>query len=924
MKTQPLFKGLTRPAMIFGVPIAPFVISIGSVLLICFYTQYIFLSIFCLPVYLVLKEMTKKDSFIFRLVFLKMRFFTNPISKKFHKGQAYSAQSYGSFSNNTLKNVEFPKLSVANLNAEPNFEKLIPFSTIIADGVVLTKEHLLVSTFEIDGISFECESDDELDAKNDLLNMFCKAFATEPVSFYFHNARHKASKKLTSNFDNDYLREIDEKYYESFDGVALFKNSLFITIIYSPIGRLEKKVFSKNSITKKEQLFKKYIKKHSEYLLRLESNLKAFNPKLLKNYTKDGNLYSKQLEFYNFILGGRFFPVRVLKAQIFQYLTGNVNQMYFSQDTAQISYNDEQNKFFRIIEIKDYTNQTYAGILDALMYLDCEYTLTQSYEPFALIEAKAALNKQRKQLIASEDDAVSQVDELDFALDSLASGDIGFGKYHFNLTIFGDTFEQCRKNTNEAITFLNEIGLMVTTASIALTAAYFSSLPCNFSIRPRINLISSYNFSSLIGLHNFYSGKTYKNCWGDAVCVLKTPNKSAYALNFHQANKNKDDFGELFLANTLILGQSGGGKTVFMNFTFNQMQKYADPSTFPDETPQNKKKMISFYLDKDYGAKGNILAAGGKYIEIKNGVPTNFNPFCVENTPENLRQLKSLVAMLVTRKGEILNAKEEKQLGDAVEFIMNEFEKSERKYPITLLLENLTQDVNDDNSLKARLTSFKKGNQFGWVFDNAIDCLDFSDDVRIYGIDGTEFLDDRDVNGILSYYILWRVMNCADGRRFICDIDEAWKWLENEVVAQEVKNKFKTIRKQNGFLRLATQSVEDFLRLPIAKTLIEQSATKIFLPNPLAKESDYVNGLNLSREEYEIIKSFIPTNRQFLVKRQDEKVIAKLDLSSIGKENLMILSTGTAYVDVIDKIFNQENKSLDEKINELKEIYKNA
>lgn len=98
MKAQPLFKGLTRPAMIFGVPIAPFIIAMGSVLLICFYTQYIFLSILCLPLYFVLKEMTKKDSFIFRLVFLKMRFFTNPFSKKFHKGQAYSAQSYGSFS----------------------------------------------------------------------------------------------------------------------------------------------------------------------------------------------------------------------------------------------------------------------------------------------------------------------------------------------------------------------------------------------------------------------------------------------------------------------------------------------------------------------------------------------------------------------------------------------------------------------------------------------------------------------------------------------------------------------------------------------------------------------------------------------------------------------------------------------------------
>ena len=59
---------------------------------------------------------------------------------------------------------------------------------------------------------------------------------------------------------------------------------------------------------------------------------------------------------------------------------------YYSQDTGQISYNnDEENKFFRIIEIKDYTNATYAGILVALMYMNCEYTLTQSYELYPTI-----------------------------------------------------------------------------------------------------------------------------------------------------------------------------------------------------------------------------------------------------------------------------------------------------------------------------------------------------------------------------------------------------------------------------------------------------------------------------------------------------------------------------------------------------------
>ncbi|HED7890663.1 TPA: hypothetical protein R6B10_001633 [Campylobacter coli] len=77
-------------------------------------------------------------------------------------------------------------------------------------------------------------------------------------------------------------------------------------------------------------------------------------------------------------------------------------------------------------------------------------------------------------------------------------------------------------------------------------------------------------------------------------------------------------------------------------------------------------------------------------------------------------------------------------------------------------------------------------------------------------------------------------------------------------------------------------------------------------------------------DEYMIVKGFNPTKRQFLIKRQDEKVICTLDLSPLGNENLKILSTETAYIDVIEKIFSQENKSLDEKVLELKEIYKNS
>ncbi len=52
MEKNPLFKGLTRPPMIFGVPMTPFVIAMGCIILIAFYSQNIFLVGFSIPVFL--------------------------------------------------------------------------------------------------------------------------------------------------------------------------------------------------------------------------------------------------------------------------------------------------------------------------------------------------------------------------------------------------------------------------------------------------------------------------------------------------------------------------------------------------------------------------------------------------------------------------------------------------------------------------------------------------------------------------------------------------------------------------------------------------------------------------------------------------------------------------------------------------------
>lgn len=911
---EAVYKALTRPAMVFGVPVTPFFIAMCIIGLIALYTEVILLGL-CIPTALVLREITKKDDSIFRLLFLKLQFYTNSGISNFFGLKAYCANQ--KYTKNKVQNL---KTSIIGLQNIPNIEKFLPYQTLIGN-VAITKEYDLIATWQVEGVAFEIEDETDIILNKNKLNMLFRLFANENIAFYFHNCRIPITDRFHSHFKNDFLKELDTRYYNAFDEKSLKENKLYITAIYSPYpSKVLKSAFKKTSIDKKINELNTHLKNFEKYCLNIESNLRDFKPTRLGIYNVNGVAYSAQLEFYNFLISGVNSKIRVPEAPLSEVLNGNLNEIIFSNHTAQINFNNSTKKFFKAIEIKDYPNETFTGIFDSLMYLDIEYTITQSFTPLTKLQASESIKRQMKRLKSSEDDAVSQLEDLSVALDELTSGDLVFGNYHFSIVVYGNTPKEVEKNSNFLCVKLGELGFLTAEASIALPATYFSQFPANFTIRPRIHTISSLNYSSLIAMHNFAKGKRSLNCWGEAVTMLKTPNGQPYYFNFHETLCNKDSFGDFLLGNSLVIGKSGGGKTVLMNFLLNQLCKYSDEKTFGD-VPESKRKATFFYLDKDKGAIGNIIAIGGKYISIEGGKSTGFNPFMVESSAENIRKLQVLMKMLVTRNGELLTTLEEEHLNNAVESVMTHFDKDERRFGISLMLEHLTEDMSETNSLKSRLKLWSKGSKFGWVFDNEIDELDFNDDsVNVYGIDGTDLLKDAEISGVVAFYMLWRIMDLTDGRRFALFIDEAWDWIRNEVVAKEVHNKEKTIRKQNGFIVLGTQSVEDFAKSDIATAILEQSATILILSNPKAKREDYVEKLAMSEIEYQFAKTTIPSQYKFLIKKAEERAIATIDLSCIGKDFLKIISTGSAYVDEIEKI-NNKDFSYEQKLKALLELY---
>ena len=139
-------------------------------------------------------------------------------------------------------------------------------------------------------------------------------------------------------------------------------------------------------------------------------------------------------------------------------------------------------------------------------------------------------------------------------------------------------------------------------------------------------------------------------------------------------------------------------------------------------------------------------------------------------------------------------------------------------------------------------------------------------------------------------------------------LDEGWKMLDDPVFTARIKDWMKTIRKQNGILGFATQSVRDALNSEVGDTIIEQSFTQIFLPNNKASEEDYCKGFGLTQQELMIIRELTPESRCFLIKHGTDSVIAKLDLSNMD-DFIAVLSGRTETVKLLEEIMKEKGKS---------------
>ncbi|KJV68982.1 VirB4 family type IV secretion/conjugal transfer ATPase [Candidatus Neoehrlichia procyonis] len=751
---------------------------------------------------------------------------------------------------------------------EYHASNFIPYLEYWNDTTLVMKDGSMLKVIKLSGYAFETADDDDLSIQNSIRNQMLRSISSSSFGLYFHIIRRRKSAFIEefakSKFSNNFANYVNLKWRDKHSTKQSFTNDLYITIIRE-VGKkgtefisylLQK--FGKVSQENRENDLRAIYEDLDEVTNRIVTSLRNYLPKVLGIRESSMGAFSEIAEFLLQIVNcGTIHNVSAVATDISRYLP--MHRLYFGHKMIQIITHNES-KYAGLISLKEYGQTTSAGMLDAFLQLPYEFIITQSFQFTNRQSAITKMQIQQNRMIQSADKAVSQVMEISQALDDAMSGRIAFGLHH--LTIL--CIERNIKNLENALSLVEaellNCGVYPVREKVNLEPAFWAQLPGNFGYIVRKAVISTLNMAGFASQHNYPTGQKFNNHWGEAVTVFDTTSGTPFFFNFHIRD----------VGHTAIIGPTGGGKTVLMNFLCAQAMKFSPRI---------------FFFDKDRGAEIFIRALNGVYSVIEPRSVTGFNPLQMDDTPDNRTFLMEWIKSLVSVFMDKFTSEDIERINDVIEGNFR-LRKEDR------LLRNLIPflGLEGPDTLAGCMSMWHTRGSHAAIFDNYEDSLDFTKS-RVFGFEMGNLLKDPIALAPVLLYLFHRISISLDGTPSMIILDEAWALIDNEVFAPKIKDWLKVLRKLNTFVIFATQSVEDASKSAISDTLVQQTATQIFLPN-LKATSAYRDVFMLTEREYTLIKNTDPSTRFFLVKQGVNAVVARINLK--GFEDIVSVLSGRA------------------------------
>lgn len=300
--------------------------------------------------------------------------------------------------------------------------------------------------------------------------------------------------------------------------------------------------------------------------------------------------------------------------------------------------------------------------------------------------------------------------------------------------------------------------------------------------------------------------------------------------------------------NKFILGPSGSGKSFFTN---HMVRSYYEQGTH------------IVLVDVGHSYKGLCTLAGGYYFTYSEQAPIRFNPFYLEEgstlDTEKRESIKTLLLALWKKDNEEYRRSEYVALSSALRLYYAHLERHPHIFPsfnsfyeflqtdflAQLQQEGVKEKDFDVSNFLYVLRPYYKGGEFDYLLNAQENLHLLSQRFIVFELDNIK---DHPILFPVVTIIIMEVfitkMRKLKGVRKMILIEEAWKAIAKEGMAEYIRYLFKTVRKFFGEAVVVTQEVEDIISSPIVKqAIINNSDCKILLD-----QSKYQNKFDAIQE----------------------------------------------------------------------------
>lgn len=292
--------------------------------------------------------------------------------------------------------------------------------------------------------------------------------------------------------------------------------------------------------------------------------------------------------------------------------------------------------------------------------------------------------------------------------------------------------------------------------------------------------------------------------------------------------------------NKFILGPSGSGKSFFTNHMCRQYWEQGTHIVLVD-TGNSYQGLCNFINRRTHGEDG-------VYFTYTEQNPISFNPFYTDDSVfdiEKRESIKTLIMTLWKRDNEPPTRSEEVALSNAVSLYIDRLKFDESVKPsFNTFYEFVKTDyaaILDAKKVREKdfdlanflnvLEPYYEGGEYDFLLNSEKQLDLLSKRFIVFEIDAIK--DHKILFPIVTIIIMEVFINKMrrlQGIRKMILIEEAWKAIAKEGMAEYIKYLFKTVRKFFGEAIVVTQEVDDIIASPIVKeSIINNSDCKILL-----------------------------------------------------------------------------------------------